>query len=706
MGGLFPFAEISLVIPAHFMGAGVLVVAAAMAAVLGLHRGRTPAYLAYSACCLLSAAVTVAIAGYYLSNTQSTAVEMMRWCWTVAAVQVLAFFLFVALYTEAPRPYASTAVLAAAMIGIVVANHVLPLGIRFAHIDSVSYLTMPWGESLSMLDGPMTPWLAAMRVVLVATLIWAIWRLAKTRRSSREAVFLASYFAVVLVAVVHGALIDLQLMRAIHTTGLVLVGLALLMGLNLVMRLRDDNLALAAQAAQLRAENERRRTAEESLRERAYRDPTTGLANRLFVQDKLRELLEEAPAGTHGALLILDLDHFKVVNDALTQEVGDLVLREVGRRVVGAAGERAVAARLDGDSFVVLSAEPVPSAEEASGVIEAAASRLSLDLVRPIVHEERNIILSASMGSVTFTAGEASSSEVLGRAEMALTRAKQRGPNNVQPFLASFQEEAAERFRIVEGLRHAIESGEMDLHYQPQVDREGSVVGAEALMRWNSRAMGPISPGRFIPMAEETGLIHVLGAWSLRRGCERLAAWKREGVPFAGHLSVNVSPWQLARGDFVDDLKLALEESGADPARLVLEITESAVLFDLHDTVAKLREIRALGPRIALDDFGTGYSSLALIRDLPLDMIKIDQAFVRQLAHGINPRLIRVIVAIGDELGLEVIAEGVETASDREALLALGCGQLQGYHIAHPLVETAFLEYVRAPRTVAWALTV
>jgi len=281
---------------------------------------------------------------------------------------------------------------------------------------------------------------------------------------------------------------------------------------------------------------------------------------------------------------------------------------------------------------------------------------------------------------------------------MALARAKKSGRNNVQVFVPAMQQEAEERFGVVEGLRHAIENGELMLSFQPQVDAAGRPVGAEALMRWHSPTRGRISPATFIPIAEETGLIHELGEWSLREGCRCLARWQREAVAFGSHLSVNVSPWQLARPQFVERLVQIVEASGIDPGGLMLEITESAVLLDLDDTVAKLRAIRPFGIRIALDDFGTGYSSLALVKDLPLDAIKIDQSFVRHLDQGANKHLVRMVVAIGTELGLEVIAEGVETAAERDQLVALGCERLQGYHYARPMAEEQFLEWVRARR--------
>jgi len=335
---------------------------------------------------------------------------------------------------------------------------------------------------------------------------------------------------------------------------------------------------------------------------------------------------------------------------------------------------------------------------EAHARIGALADDVVRAIGRTVVLGDRSLQLSASIGIATFPARGITATEVIGRVEMALHRAKKRGRNNIQAFVPALQHESAERFRVVEGLRGAVASGELVLHYQPQVDLAGRVIGAEALMRWTSAAMGPVSPGNFIPIAEESGLIHALGEWSLRTGCERLAAWKRDGVAFDGHLSINVSPWQLARPEFVDRLVRIVRETGVDPNCLTLEITESAVLFDVSETVAKLREIRPIGVRIALDDFGTGYSSLALIKDLPLDAIKIDQSFVRHIDEGANRHLVRVVVAIGSALGLEIIAEGVETLAERDVLAALGCTHLQGYYYARPMPEHEFVEWLRTRR--------
>ncbi len=327
--------------------------------------------------------------------------------------------------------------------------------------------------------------------------------------------------------------------------------------------------------------------------------------------------------------------------------------------------------------------------------IEALAAQLARELGQPLKLDQQMLNVSASMGIATFSAAETSSNDILAFANMALHEAKRRGRNNVQSFVPRLRENAEARYRMVDGLRRAIEQGDLALHYQPQVGRDGQMVGAEALARWNSPQTGDVLPAAFIPRAEETGLIHLLGEWTLREGCEQLAAWDRESVPFRGHLSINVSPWQLARPNFVSRLREIVEASGVDPHRIMLEITESAVLYDVGETVAKLKEIRPLGVRIALDDFGTGYSSLSIIKDLPLDAIKIDQSFVRNLDDGATKHLIRVIVAIGHELGLDVVAEGVETEADRATLGELGCRILQGYLFCRPLASAPFAAWVR-----------
>ncbi len=692
IGQLSSDSGIALVVPAYFVCAGILLYTGIVSAILGIYRGRAPLHLAFALTCFMSAIMSFCFASYYLASSLHGGIEAQRWTVAASVVFLLGLFVFIGLYTEATRMRGLYA--AAAMVGavLIAATFMLPYGTRFAVVESYGWTHMPWGESLFRLNGEVGLWNYVLRLASVAVLGWCVTRLLKLNRQGRrrDALVLALYLIVLFSSSVQGALIDRGWVNGFHTLPLALVGLALLMSVNLGIRVREQNVQLQDIAARLAEENDRRREAEARIRERAFTDGVTGLRNRLFAQDRLSGLIDLGPEGALGAVLLCDLDHFKVVNDALSHEVGDDLLREAAARLTRLASGDAIVVNMGADAFMLVLDQLFAGEAEALARIQSLAAQAVHEISRPYQLGERSVSLTASAGVATFASRTSAATEVIGRAEMALQRAKKRGRNNVQVFVPSLQQESAERFRVIDGLRQALDAGELALHYQPQVDTSGRLVGAEALMRWTSRSMGSVPPSTFIPVAEETGLIHALGEWSLREGCTCLARWDKEGAGFTGHLSINVSPWQLARPEFVDRLCETLEATKVRPERLTLEITESAVLFDVNETVAKLKQIRPLGVHIALDDFGTGYSSLALIKDLPLDAIKIDQSFVRHLEEGANKHLIRVVVAIGAELGLHVIAEGVETAGELEALVALGCTELQGYFLGRPMPAAQF----------------
>jgi diguanylate cyclase (GGDEF)-like protein len=696
MGTVAPAGEIALVIPGYFICTGVLLYTAIVAAAMGIYRARAPTYLSFAAVCLCSAGFTATTATYYLADSEMAAVEALRWQFVFGAPFALSMFAFVAHYTEARRMERWFAFFGGLTVVFLIANFLLPYGVRFSSITAARHMTLAWGESIYHLEGVPGAWHLVFRVLTLALLVWSLRRLAIQYRANRqrEAVVLAVYLVGLVGASAQGALIDVGVLQTFNWLGFALGGLAVIMGLNLLLSLREQNVALIRTAYELQKENERRREAEAETWRRAYRDPLTGLANRMLIVEQLG-LMCDGASDSFGAVLYLNLDHFKVLNDGLSHGVGDAVLREVARRVVDAANDRALVARVGGDEFVVVLHPLVRSEEAAAAAVERMASDLAQRLSEPLRLDEQMLGVSASMGIATFAATETSPHDILAYANMALNEAKRRGRNNVQPFVPRLREHAEARYRMVEGLRRAIEEGELALHYQPQIGPNGELIGAEALARWHSAQSGDVLPAAFIPLAEETGLIHALGEWTLKCGCEQLAAWERDGVPFRGHLSINVSPWQLARPTFVSRLRDIVAESGIDPHRIMLEITESAVLYDVGETVAKLKEIRPLGVRIALDDFGTGYSSLSIIKDLPLDAIKIDQSFVRNMGDGATKHLIRVIVAIGEELGLDVVAEGVETEADLETLQALGCRVLQGYLFCRPLGATQFASWLR-----------
>jgi diguanylate cyclase (GGDEF)-like protein len=695
MGAQSSTTGIALVVPGYFICAGILIFAAVVAILVGLYRGRPSIYVAFAAACLASSGTAVATASYYLADSVAGGVAAQRLLATSTLMVTASLVAFVALYTEVRGQRGWIAAMGAGITIVAIANHVLPVGVRYVSVETFDWLYLPWGEAIFRLEGTAGAWSLAYRAITVLVAGWSLWQLAGLYRAGhrRAAGLLAFCLFVLLLASLQGALIDFGLLRTFHYSGFALVGLALLAGAGLVVRLHEQNRELEATAAQLRAENELRREAEAAIRERAYRDGLTGLPNRAFVHDHLAAFLMAGRGPAFGAVLVLDLDHFKVVNDGLSHEVGDELLREVSARLRAVAPGGAMLARVGGDEFMIALEETSANEDEVRARIEIVADQVGRVFAQPLGAGERALNLFASIGVATFEIPGTSPAEILQRAGMALNRAKKRGRNNVQRFVPGLQRDASERFRIVEGLRRAVDRSELSLRYQPLVTSDGLAAGAEALMRWRTEE-GEVPPGRFIPIAEETGLIHALGEWSLREGCLRLAGWRREGRPFEGCLSINVSPWQLARPDFVARTRAIVEASGIEPSSLCLEITESAVLFDVDETVAKLRELRPLGVRIALDDFGTGYSSLALLKDLPLDVIKIDQAFVRRLDEGANQHLIRIMAAIGTELGIDVVAEGIETEAERERLADLGIARMQGYLFGRPMPEDEYLRWL------------
>jgi diguanylate cyclase (GGDEF)-like protein/PAS domain S-box-containing protein len=427
----------------------------------------------------------------------------------------------------------------------------------------------------------------------------------------------------------------------------------------------------------------------------AYQDALTELPNRRSLQEHLERALEHTrQSARQGAMLLIDLDHFKTINDALGHPVGDEVLRAVAERLSTTIGDQGFLARLGGDEFVVVMENLVSDNGQAADATDALARAISASLEAPIILGERVFNVGASIGVAVFEDGRLSVPDVLRRADMALYRAKNLGRGNIQFFLPALQAVADERLHLERGLRTALSNHELELHFQPQITIEGDVFGVEALLRWRHPEQGMIAPSKFIPVAEETGLIHPIGEWVLREACERLLAWSRSARPFTGHLSVNLSPWQFARPDFVASIHQLIITQGINPECLVLELTESALLYDVRDTIDKLSALRSEGVKVSLDDFGTGYSSLAYLKDLPLDILKIDKAFVDELKSAQGSPIVNTIITLCQHMNLTVIAEGVETSTQRDLLVNAGCNIFQGYLFCRPLPERELLPWL------------
>ena len=420
----------------------------------------------------------------------------------------------------------------------------------------------------------------------------------------------------------------------------------------------------------------------------AFYDVVTGLPNRRLFYDRLAQALAQRRAGEALAVMFLDLDDFKNVNDTLGHDVGDALLQSVADRLVGAIRQGDTLARWGGDEFVVVAQLGGSGDKTANSWAEAAAAvadKLLAMLTLPFSAAGRDVQVQGSIGIELLEAHPKTADELVKHADIALYRAKALGKNTYQFFTPELQERLQARLQLGRDLRGALQRRELTLEYQPRFDLEtGAVTSAEALVRWCHPEYGPVSPADFIPVAEETGLILPLGEQVLSMALQQAKVWRAAGRPW--RVAVNVSAKQLACSDFAGNVQKELAARALDPGCLELEITESAAVKNLDDTAAQLRNLRHLGVRVALDDFGTAYSSLTQLQRLPLDVLKIDQSFIRDLvAHKTcGAEIVKTVIALGRSLGLVVVAEGVETRAQLELLRGLGCHEVQGYYLARP----------------------
>jgi diguanylate cyclase (GGDEF)-like protein/PAS domain S-box-containing protein len=431
----------------------------------------------------------------------------------------------------------------------------------------------------------------------------------------------------------------------------------------------------------------KRKQADAQIHQLAFYDPLTELPNRRLLIERLQlAFAVGARSGKHGAVLFLDLDNFKTINDTKGHDAGDQLLTEVAKRLNACVREGDTVARLGGDEFVVVLDALSSVADEAAAQADLVAEKIRAALSQPYQLNSHIQHTTPSIGVVLFRGHEQGLDDVLKYADTAMYQAKTAGRNTIRFYDPLMQAAIEARAELEEELRHALERQQLSLHYQIQMDSRYRPLGAEALLRWQHPERGFIPPAKCIPLAEETGLIVPIGLWVLQTACAQLKAWQHNVLTRDLTLAVNVSAKQFRRPDFVAQVQRTLLESGARPALLKLELTESIVLENVEGTIAKMRELKLLGVSFSLDDFGTGYSSLQYLKRLPLDQIKIDQSFVRDIANDPNDAaIVQTIIAMSEVLGLSVIAEGVETEEQREFLDLRGCHAFQGYLFGRPV---------------------
>ena len=431
---------------------------------------------------------------------------------------------------------------------------------------------------------------------------------------------------------------------------------------------------------------------EAKIRYLARYDTLTGLPNRSQLVERLQQAISSSKkTGLWGAVLLIDLDNFRILNDSLGHNIGDLLLKSVAKRLANHIRAKDTAARLGGDEFVVLLEGLGTTPRNAAALVEVRGIELLEVLNRPFRLDSHEYHNTASIGISMFDGDIVHVEELFKQAELAMYQAKNNRSSNLRFFHSHMQDAATNRLDLESELRKAIQGKELYLHYQAQVDMDRRIVGAEALLRWEHPDKGPISPTRFIPLAEETGLILPLGRWLLDEACAQLKRWEEDPAARDLVLAINISAKQFRQPDFTHDIREALNKHGVNPARLKLELTESMLFEHVEETIQTMSALKAIGVKFALDDFGTGYSSIQYLKHLPLDELKIDQSFIRDITSSKNDEtIVHTVIAMAEALKLGVIAEGVETAEQMHLLMSLGCERFQGFLFGKPLAAEHF----------------
>ena len=572
----------------------------------------------------------------------------------------------------------------------------LGLGIATMHYLGMAAMRMQPGIDYDPL------WFIASILIAIGAAgaaLWIAFRLRTERRNTRSLRGLASLVMGVAIVGMHytgmaaarfpadslcGAVIDggidaqwLAVLVIVTTLGT--IGIALVASLfDRQMRERTGLLAESLERAN------------DKLLQAALHDPLTQLPNRSLLQDRIEQSIEKARRRHHGvAVMFCDLDGFKTVNDAYGHQLGDRLLVKVSQRIGSLLRPQDTLARLGGDEFVIVL--PVDEPDDAVVVAE----RIIAAVGKPFNIESAELQVTASLGIALYPDDANDERQLMANADAAMYHTKQGGRNGYTFFTPSMQVSANRQLRLLQDLRRATDRGELMLHYQPKFMAAGTpAVGAEALLRWQHPELGMLGPDVFIPIAERSGLILPIGDWVLDQACAQLRAWHDAGHPH-WTMAVNLSPLQFAAPGLVETVKATLEKHGLEADRLTLEITETTAMKNVDTSLQILNALTGLGVRISIDDFGTGYSSLLYLKRMPATELKIDRAFVRDLEQNAeDAAIVSSIVALGRSLQLKVVAEGVETAGQRDYLSDLGCDQLQGYHLGRPMAAEDFLRKV------------
>lgn len=634
-----------------------------------------------------------------VSALLQTPAESAPWAWLErlhVAIACLIFptaIWFMSLYSRL-RTWRVWALASVVIFGVLLVLNVTGSdGLLVSNLQRTAPLELPWGERINQFTGTSTPLAPVYYLATLAAFCWAFWRCGALWKhgETRRAQPLAIYLVLQAFATLYAEYATMYARPGPDWDALPFLALVLLLGRALTVELRDYDNALNSSNTALRAENARRAQVEAKLRHMAYHDVTSKLPNRHALSDWLDTTLTHNPR-LQGALVVIDPERFGVINYALGHRMGDLLIQEIGERLSRIVGKDGYVARLNGDEFaVVLTASKVGGDTALDQIMEKARS-LRDELAAPSQVVSHALSVSAHMGLAMFHEDGIDSDELLRQAYAALHVAKGAGNNEPTIFARSMQADAERRLRLETDLRVAIENGELHLVYQPQIDRDGNLVGAEALLRWDHPVYGAVGPMEFVRVAESSGQMPALGGLVLRTAFATLAALPPRA---RFRLAVNISPWQLFLANFLETVLVAIRDTAVDPGRITLEITETAFIHDIPDATAKIRALDALGIRVSIDDFGTGFASIASLKAFPVHELKIDQSFIHDMSTEQPDRFVAAMIALGRALDLDVVAEGVERENQREALIHMGCDAFQGYLISRPITAEELVHQLR-----------
>ena len=578
-------------------------------------------------------------------------------------------------------------------------NWLLPESIFFSTTTTLKSLLLPWGEILNQAKAKAGPFLYLTWAMTIIDVAWAYWRSIALYRSGRRWLAAILGFSITFTL---GAL-SIRLLTYIFTgvlippfTELCIFGLIIPISIALGVQMQKQALNLSDTISLLQLEIAHREETKKQLWQLAYMDNLTGLPNRQhFISQLQKSLAFNEATPEFASVILVDLDRFTLINDTLGHDVGDDVLKTIAVRLQdNCIIEQAFVARMFGDEFAVLLFPLVNDIGQAGNCATALAKKIHNSLKKPLLCGEHKLFVEVTLGIASLSEANGDWCNVMRQADMALHAAKSAG-KHIQSFAPDMQSRLDELHTISNNLRQAVSKQQLLLYFQPLLTTNKHCQGAEVLLRWLHPELGLISPDIFIPIAEETGLINEIGDWVLNTTCSQLLSWEAGGHVFSGHLSLNISPWQFNRPDFVEHLHSIISTYGVSPGKFVIEITESALLSDLETAKSNLLKLQELGFQVSLDDFGTGYSSLSYLRNLAFDELKIDKSFVSVLKSNCTDPLVESIIHIGKQLGMRLVAEGVESEEQRISLTQMGfAGLLQGYLFSRPLSEADFLVWL------------